>query len=149
MTLKNKLQTKLHTQIPLTKHMQINVKEYSTTELITTAPLLININDKGTAFAGSLSTMTTISAWSMCWLISQELGFDDTSIVIFKNETKFLKPINKDIFCHTIKPNQKEISILKEKLLTKKSGSITIKSSIIEDNNICVDFEGLYVIKIL
>jgi len=129
--------------------MQISIDDYTANNLITTAPLILNINDKGTAFAGSLSTLTTISAWSMCWLISQELGFPDTSIVILKNETKYLKPVTKDIYCKTIKPSQKEITVLKEKLLSKKSGSISIKSSIIQDNITCVDFAGIYVIKIL
>lgn len=149
MTLKKQLQTKLHSQIPLTKHMQISINDYTSSNLITTAPLNLNINDKGTAFAGSLCTITTISAWSMCWLISQELGFSNTSIVILKNETKYLTPVTKDILCKTIKPCQKEIAVLKEKLLAKKSGSILIKSSIIQDNISCVEFDGIYVIKIL
>ena len=40
------LQKKLHNEIPLTKLMNINIKEYNEKELITTAPLNININDK-------------------------------------------------------------------------------------------------------
>ena len=35
-------------------------------------------------FGGSLSTITIISAWSLCWLISKELGFDSNNIVIIK-----------------------------------------------------------------
>ncbi len=149
MILTDKLQNKLHTQIPLTKYMNIEIKKYSTLQLTTTAPLQININDKGTAFAGSLSTLVTISAWSMCWLLAQELGFKDTSIVIFKNKTNYFKPVLNNIICQTNKPSKDEIIKLKEKLLSKRSGSITIKSSIVEDNCICVDFEGLYVIKLL
>ncbi len=147
--LTNKLLNKIHSQIPLTNHMKIDIKKYDSTNLITTAPLDININDKGTAFAGSLSTITTISAWSICWLITQELGFNDTSIVIIKNQTKFFKPVTKDILCTSIKPSNQEIAELKEKLERKRSGSITVQSSIIEDENTCVDFEGVYVIKLI
>ena len=142
------LQKKLHNEIPLTKLMNINIKEYNEKELITTAPLNININDKGTAFCGSLSTMTIISSWSLCWLISKELGFDSNNIVIIKNETSFKKPVTKDIVCHTKKPSFEEIKTLKQKLEIKKSASIKIESKIIENDEICVEFVGYYVIKL-
>jgi len=128
--------------------MQIQIENYNEKTLITTAPLNININDKGTAFGGSLSTITIISSWSMCWLISQELGFDSQNIVVIKNENSYLKPIKKDIVCHTIKPSISEINTLKEKLRNKGSASIKLKSQIIENNEICVEFDGVYVIKL-
>lgn len=143
-----KLQNKLHNEIPLTKMMEIKVQEYNEKELITTAPLNININDKGTAFGGSLATMTIISAWSLCWLITEELGLQSNNIVVIKNEHSYKKPVTKDLICITTKPSVEEIEILKNKLLTKKSASIKIKSQIIEDGEICVDFIGYYVIKL-
>ena len=142
------LQNKLYNEIPLTKVMKIKIQDYNENELIITAPLKININDKGTAFGGSLSTITIISAWSLCWLISKELGFNSNNIVIIKNETSFRKPVTKDIICHTKKPSNEEIKLLKEKLLTKRSASIKIESAIIENNEICVEFLGYYVIKL-
>ena len=142
------LQNKLYNEIPLTKMMKIKIQDYNENELIITAPLKININDKGTAFGGSLSTITIISAWSLCWLISKELGFDSNNIVIIKNETSFRKPVTKDIICYTEKPSFEEIKLLKQKLETKKSASIKIESKIIEDGQTCVDFLGYYVIKL-
>ena len=144
----NELQKKLHNEIPLTKIMNIQIQTYDEKELITTAPLDININDKGTAFGGSLSTMTIISSWSLCWLISKELGFDSKNIVVIKNENSYKKPVTKDIICYTQKPSQQEITTLKEKLQTKKSASIKINSIIIENNETCVEFQGYYVIKL-
>uniref|UniRef100_UPI004047273D YiiD C-terminal domain-containing protein n=1 Tax=Aliarcobacter sp. TaxID=2321116 RepID=UPI004047273D len=142
------LEKKLHDEIPLTKLMGIGIKSYNEKELISTAPLEININDKGTAFGGSLSTITIISSWSLCWLISKELGFDSKNIVVIKNENSYKKPVTQDIICYTQKPSKEEISILKEKLESKKSASIKINSMIIEDNEICVEFKGYYVIKL-
>jgi thioesterase domain-containing protein len=142
------LQNKLYNEIPLTKMMELQIKDYNINELITTAPLEPNINDKGTAFGGSLSTLSIISAWSLCWLISKELGFDSNNIVIIKNETSFRKPVTNDIICHKKKPSLQEIKILKQKLENKKSASIKIEAQIIEDGKICVDFVGYYVIKV-
>jgi thioesterase domain-containing protein len=143
-----KLQAKLHNEIPLTKLMQLHIKEYTKKELITTAPLEININDKGTAFGGSLSTITIISSWSLCWLISQELGYENKNIVVIKNENSYLKPVTKDIACYTRKPSISEIKTLKEKLETKGSASLKISSQIIENGVVCVEFDGVYVIKL-
>ena len=142
------LETKLHTQIPLTKLMELKIINYDEEQLITTAPLSVNINDKGTAFGGSLATITIISSWSLCWLVSQELGFQSNNIVIIKNEHSYRKPVTKDIICVTKKPSLQEIETLKNKLLTKKSASIKIESQIIENGEICVDFIGYYVIKL-
>lgn len=142
------LEEKLHNEIPLTKLMKLEISSYNDNELITTAPLSININDKGTAFGGSLSTVTIISSWSLCWLIAKELKIDSNNIVVIKNENSYLKPVRKDIICYTQKPSKEELLILKEKIDEKGSASIKIKSRIIEDNEVCVEFEGIYVIKL-
>jgi len=142
------LEKKLHNEIPLTKLMKLKIDKYTSKKLITSAPLDININDKGTAFGGSLSTMTIISSWCLCWLISKELNIDSKNIVVIKNENSYLRPVTKDIVCHTLKPSKEEIFILKEKIDKKSSASIKIKSKIIEDGNTCVEFEGTYVIKL-
>ena len=141
------LQEKLHSEIPMTRLMQLEVASISSEKLITKAPLLININDKGTAFGGSLSTLTIISSWSMAFLISKEFKIEESSIVIKNNQTKFIRPVTKDIICNTYMPTQSELSELKEKLNNKNSGSIKIYSQIIEDEKVCVEFEGTYVIK--
>ncbi|MCT7588081.1 thioesterase domain-containing protein [Aliarcobacter butzleri] len=142
------LENKLHNEIPLTKFMDLKITKYDEKELITIAPLNKNINDKGTAFGGSLATLTIISGWSICWLISKELEINSENIVVIKNEHSYRKPVTKELICHTKKPTKDEIEKLKNKLLLKKSASIKISSQIIEDDEVCVDFTGYYVIKI-
>lgn len=142
------LENKLHNEIPLTKFMDLKITKYDEKELITIAPLNTNINDKGTAFGGSLATLTIISGWSICWLISKELEINSENIVVIKNEHSYRKPVKKELICHTKRPTKDEIENLKNKLLLKKSASIKISSQIIEDDKVCVDFTGYYVIKI-
>ncbi|KLE00800.1 thioesterase domain-containing protein [Aliarcobacter butzleri] len=142
------LENKLHNEIPLTKFMDLKITKYDEKELMTIAPLNKNINDKGTAFGGSLATLTIISGWSICWLISKELEINSENIVVIKNEHSYRKPVTKELICHTKRPTKDEIENLKNKLLLKKSASIKISSQIIEDGEICVDFTGYYVIKI-
>lgn len=143
-----KLQTKLHEEIPLTKVMGIEITDYNDKELVTKAPLDININDKGTAFGGSLSTMTIISSWSLSWLISQELGFDSKNIVVIENTNSYKAPVTREILCYTQKPSKEEIQTLKDKLEKKGSASLKITSKIIENEKTCVEFHGIYVIRL-
>lgn len=146
--IKVQLQEKLHRQIPMTKLMGLTINEYNEKELITSAPLDVNINDKGTAFGGSLNSIVTISGWSLCDLIAHELGYEKSTIVIYKNSTEFKRPVTGKIFCHSKKPSPEKIKKLKEKLQKKGSGSITIEASIIENKKECVAFEGIYIIKV-
>ena len=143
----NKLQQKLHKEIPLTKLMGIDILDINNNELISKAPLDININDKGTAFGGSLSTLTTISAWSIAFLISKKFNIKNSNIVIINSNINFLRPVTKELYCKTIFPSKKEIETLEEKINEKNSGSIIINSNIIENGEICVEFTGRYVIK--
>lgn len=146
--IKLSLQDKLHNEIPMTKLMGLKINEYNSKELITSAPLEININDKGTAFGGSLNSIVTISGWSLCQLIAYELGYEKSSIVIYKNATEFKAPVHSRIICHVEKPPVEKIEKLKQKLQNKKSGSITLKAYIIEKGKVCVEFEGIYIIKV-
>lgn len=142
------LENKLHSQIPMTKLMKLHIKSINEEKLITTAPLDININDKGTAFAGSLSTIVTISAWSTCFLKVDNLGYKNPMIAIIKSDTSYKAPITKDIVCQTTQPTKKEFDLVEKKLKEKGSASLKIKSQIIENEKTCVEFEGIYVIKV-
>lgn len=142
------LKDKLYSKIPMTKYMQMDIDSIKDNNLITIAPLAPNINDKNTGFAGSLSTLVTISAWSVCYLKVKELGYLDAMIAVIKSDTAYRAPVTKDIICYTEMPNEKQIELLKNKLKNKKSASIKINSKIIQDGNICVEYSGFYIIKI-
>lgn len=144
----DELEKKLYSEIPLTKYMQLKVKTLDDNYLITTAPLKPNINDKGTAFAGSLSTLVTISAWSMCYLKVKELGYEEAMIAVIKSDTSYRAPVTEELLCKTTLPSQKEIQLLKKKLEEKKSGSIKIESKIFQGDILCVEFKGVYVVKV-
>ena len=141
------IENKIHTQIPMTRLMKLQLKSLDNSKLITTAPLDINVNDKGTAFGGSLSSIVIISSWCMAFYLSQKFKIDKSNIVIVKNETKFLRPVTKDIVCNSFIPKNEEIDDLKSKLDIKNSGSIVLSAQIIEDEKVCVDFKGTYLIK--
>ncbi|RXJ88174.1 YiiD C-terminal domain-containing protein [Arcobacter sp. CECT 8985] len=143
-----KLQEKLYKEIPLTKFMEIKLNKIQNNSLITSANFEKNKNDKNTGFAGSLSTLVTISGWCACYLNTIKLGYGKSMIAIIKSDTSYKAAVTKDFYCETILPSKEEIDLFKKKLENKKSSSLRIKSQIIEDKKVCVKFEGIYIIKV-
>lgn len=141
------LEKKLYSEIPLTKYMGLEIKSIDENFFITKAPIKPNINDKGTAFAGSLSTIVTISAWSVCYLKLKELGFTNCMIAVIKSDTSYRAPVTKDLICKTEVPSKEQIKLLTDKLNNKGSGSIKIESRVVQDDKVCVEFKGIYVVK--
>lgn len=141
------LEYKIHNEIPMTKLMNLSINTMDDDFFTTKAPLDININDKGSAFGGSLSSIAIISSWCLVKIISDDLGFDDCDILVIKNESTFKKQVTKDIYCKCVVPTVDEINTLKEKLQNKNSASIKINASIVQEDDICMYYEGVYVIK--
>jgi len=92
----NSLQTFLYQEIPLTRDMGLEIKEFSSESIITTAPLDKNINDKGSVFGGSSSALMIITAWSLIKLNCQNNGIT-SDIVIHKNETTWNKALYENL----------------------------------------------------
>jgi len=86
------LQAFLYREIPLTKDMGLEMREFSSELLLASAPLDENINDKGSVFGGSSSALMIITAWSLIKLNCQKHGIT-SDIVIHKNETTWNKAL--------------------------------------------------------
>lgn len=83
----------VQTHLPIAQQMGIEVEQYDGQELILTAPLDPNINDKGTAFGGSIYCVAVFSCWGMVYLKAQEHGLTDPNIVVATGDIKYLKPV--------------------------------------------------------
>ncbi|HQV41335.1 MAG TPA: YiiD C-terminal domain-containing protein, partial [Moraxellaceae bacterium] len=63
----------LHQEVPLTAAMQLALQSFDDSTLVFRVPLLPNINDKGTGFAGSITSLGCITGWSLLTLWSEPL----------------------------------------------------------------------------
>ena len=59
----DELESYLHTNIPLTRAMQVTVRGISDQGVTLAAPFAPNINHHETVFGGSVSTLATLAAW--------------------------------------------------------------------------------------
>lgn len=60
------------------------------------APLAANVNDKGCAFGGSLSSLMTIAGWGLAFLELARTG-QEADIYIADSRVRYLKPVYEDL----------------------------------------------------
>lgn len=141
---KKQLQEILHTEIIATKVLEFEILDLNDEFLSLKAPIKTNINDKKTAFGGSVSALCMISGWSLCWLVAKEIGVD-ADIVIYKSEIDFKLPLKKDFTTKVFFPPKEKIEKLKQNLQKRKKSSLELEITIKEDEKTAVNFYGKYV----
>jgi thioesterase domain-containing protein len=139
------LQKTLSREIPITRHLGITVVSYDNGSLILKAPLEQNINHAGTAFAGSLNALVTLSAWGQLWLVLKELNIPAT-IVIQDSTSSYLLPVSNDFsaICH--KPEPTQIARLEHSLIRKGKARIELYAQIYSHHEVAMSFKGRYVV---
>ena len=87
-----KLAAEILARIPLTRAMRIDIPRYTGDELEMTAPLAPNINDKGCAFGGSMTSLLTLAGWGLI-----ELGLRaeklECDIYIGDSQVRYQQPV--------------------------------------------------------
>lgn len=137
----------LYTQIPLVKSTQLQLQDISETELIATAPIAPNINDKQTVFGGSSSALMTICGWSLIKTNLEKLRVHN-DVVIYQSKNHWLKAQKDDLIIKaSIKPTI-DWEDMTNKLINKnRSHKLDIYCQVLnQQNEVCSDMVGQYVI---
>jgi thioesterase domain-containing protein len=141
--LKNELQNKLHDEILPTKTLDFRVDAMDGERLTLSAPLEVNINDKGTAFGGSIASLCTITGWCMCWTIAK-LQDIECDMVVFESNMTYSRPITKDFIAEVLFPSEEQIQTIKAKMDEKGKASMELEVVINENGKNCVKYTGKY-----
>ncbi len=138
------LENSLLTKIPLTKAMGISVAGYDGATLALRAPLALNVNDKGTAFGGSLYSLAVLAGWG---LLSIKLKEENLAgdVVIHESSINYRLPATGDIEAKCPIPGETEYSRFIEEFRTTGKGRITLEVRIIRGSRSAVKFSGNYV----
>lgn len=86
----------LHTEIPLTVAMGVEVRQAGRERVVLTAPLAPNINHQKTAFGGSVAAIATLAAWSVLFIRCREIP-TPTDLVVQRSELEYLRPIRGEL----------------------------------------------------
>jgi thioesterase domain-containing protein len=132
--------------LPLARAAGIRVDEYSGGTLVVSAPLDKNINDKGTAFGGSLYNLCVITAWGMTDLKAKELGLEG-DIVVAKGEIDYLRPLRGRLIAKVVAPSDADLLHIKKSYESRGKATFNLEVVILDENqNACVQFKGKYAV---
>lgn len=144
MTATAALQRTLHDEIPLTRAMDVRVAAYDGHLLRLTAPLPPNVNDKGTAFGGSLYSLAVLCGWSLLHLKIKEAGLAH-NIVIQEANVRYLLPVSDDMTaeCHI---DDEAVSQLYDTLNSRDRARLPLEIVIKQNERPAFEFSGRYVV---
>lgn len=141
---KNEFEKFLHEKIPITKAMGIEVIEFSKSKVKMSAKLNANINDKLTAFGGSINALMTICGWAMVFINIKEIDAD-ADIVIKKSTINYLAPIKEDFIAECELIDQEERKNFLEWYTIHKKSRLNLKIFIKNDKTTFAQYDGQYV----
>lgn len=122
------LEHELLSQIPLTRAMQLRVVDYDGSTLRLAAPLAPNVNDKGCAFGGSMSSMLTLAGWGLINLKLAEAGLD-ADVYVQDASTMYLAPLWDQLIAEAYAPDNSWPTFI-ETLRAKGKARLSIESEI-------------------
>ena len=137
----------LHQHVPQTRNMGFKAGELCADSLTLEAPLSVNLNDKQTAFGGTLATLCTIAGWTMVSVICRDSRFD-IDIVVAESRIRYLAPVRCDPICaRAMRPSNADVTSLLSNLDGKGFGALTIDAMVKGDQPESVLFSGRYMVK--
>lgn len=83
----------VHQHIPLAAAMQARIDHFDGHALTAHAPLAVNRNHYGTAFGGSIYTVSLLAGWGLASLLLDQAGM----IVVEHAEADYKRPIKEDL----------------------------------------------------
>ncbi|OMH38380.1 hypothetical protein BGP75_07870 [Motiliproteus sp. MSK22-1] len=136
--------TRVLAEIPLTSHMGFQQFRYDKESLCIDAILEPNHNDKGTAFAGSLSATANLCGWGLVTLLLEELD-DDYDVVIRDSRLEYFLPVTQDFTVRAEFSDTNSINPFIEKIRTKGKGRMDVVVKVEESGELCFRLTGAYV----
>jgi thioesterase domain-containing protein len=78
--------------IPLARAMALELDGYDGEQLALRCPLAPNVNDKGCAFGGSLTSLMTLAGWGLVELALRRRG-EDCDVYVGQSGVRYLDPV--------------------------------------------------------
>ena len=143
--LRSYLEETFHTKIPITQAMGIQVRHYDGTNLMLGAPLEPNVNDKGTAFGGSLFSLLVLAGWGLIHLKLKEEEIPG-DIMIHESSVSYSLPVTDHWETHCRLPEAPGYAHFLEQLRARGRARLALESQIMVGSQVAVSFRGSYAV---
>ena len=109
-----------------------------------TAPLDPNLNDKGTAFAGSIDSMLDLAGWGALTLALQDAGIE-ADVMLVKSQTEYRAAVRSEMTA-SAGVFRDDIARISMELMTNGKSIIGLRCSLSAGGIECAAMEAQYVI---
>ncbi len=137
----------LHTEIPISRTMEVSVTELSSTMLRLALPLKPNHNHKGTLFGGSSYAACALACYGLFLSGLIENGINTKNVVVGEGNIRYLEPIEKDCIVEAswaLADSQKEFF---DNLARWKKSRTEMQAHIRVDGKLCAEFSAQFIAK--
>jgi thioesterase domain-containing protein len=119
----------LHERIPLTRALGCQVIAADESGVRLRAPLGPNVNVHGTAFAGSLASLSLLSGW--VWVVlALRRGGDEATVVVRHCEVTYLAPIEGALEACCAPPESDAWRIFSDRLRERGRARLTLEATV-------------------
>ncbi len=142
---KEKAQDYLHSEIPITRQMGIEVQKLTTNEVTLKAPIALNVNHRRSAFGGSVDSLFLTAGWSYIRLVVDHI--DPLPVIVgSKSQTTFQRPITQDFAARLVIPSKKEVDKFLDAYKRFGKARISLEAVIEAEGKTYAAFRGDYVV---
>jgi thioesterase domain-containing protein len=137
------LQSRIVEEFALARHIGVIVESADDGAVVLRAPLALNANYKGTAFAGSLYSLAVLTGWAWVtrYLAARNLAADT---VIQESSIRFLAPVHGELRASVAAPSAVHIDKFRRMLQRAGRGRIPLRVEIKYDQTLATLFEGVF-----
>lgn len=122
----------LRRDIPLAAFMGLDAVAWDGEQLTLQVPLSPNLNDKGTAFAGSLASLSTVTGWALLMLWTRE-HVGPCHVAVYQGELRYRHPVS-SAFAATVRlPSAAALDLLRQRLKSHGRGRIDLDITLAGD----------------
>ena len=142
----NAFEAECRADIPLLDVMQLSFTDYGDLSLWMEAPLAPNINNKGTAFGGSIASICLFGGWAVSTLAFIDAGVRNTEIVVYTSEMTFERPARGLLRVRAfVRPEDFAACLAKLREGTTQRIRFDVNVELFHDEERCATMRGVYV----
>jgi thioesterase domain-containing protein len=116
--------------MPLIAFMQLEVAACDGRSLTLRAPLQPNRNDKGTAFAGAIASLSTVTGWALLMLWGRR-HVGPCQVAVYHSEMRYRYPIVDAFEATATLPDEAVLQQLRDRMAARGKGRVDVQIQVL------------------
>ena len=131
--------------MPPVAAMQVDVEGMRGDALRLTAPLSANVNDKGNAFGGSLTSLMTVAGWGLVTLKLRVAGLK-AEVYVADSQIRYLAPLYGDLVAEAVFAEGQAWDLFVDTLVQRGRARIQVDARVLlPEGGLATTLSGRYV----